>query len=180
MHESWKETRTPNAQKFVTGSVIALLFGGGIASTLDTTHERTLSRYIILGEIHLLSTFLSFTCGMRAGLMHYLGCGIVPRRFYWAPHYMQISSISGVLAAAFASGNADVSPKAVLQILGVCFTMCAGNELLAAKFNMSPLWLRKHIMHSSGATLIGILLLLLSESHTSSKSHRNTTSTTEE
>eukprot|EP00371_Babesia_bovis_P000653 XP_001609300.1 hypothetical protein [Babesia bovis T2Bo] len=129
MHESWKETRTPNAQKFVTGSVIALLFGGGIASTLDTTHERTLSRYIILGEIHLLSTFLSFTCGMRAGLMHYLGCGIVP-----------ISSISGVLAAAFASGNADVSPKAVLQILGVCFTMCAGNELLAAKFNMSPLW----------------------------------------
>ncbi|KAK1937710.1 hypothetical protein X943_004068 [Babesia divergens] len=72
--------------------------------------------------------------------MHYLGCGIVPRRFYWAPHYMQMSSVSGILAAAFASGNADVSSRRVLYFLGACFTLSAGNEVLASKFNMSPRW----------------------------------------
>ncbi|GFE55381.1 seryl-tRNA synthetase [Babesia ovis] len=166
MRETWMDRSVPKAQKLVTATVLTILFGGGITTTLETNPEFTLSRSIITGEIHVLSSFLAFTCGLRAGLMHYLGCGIVPRRFYWAPHYMQISSVSGVLAAAFASGNAEISPRTALQLLGGCFTLCAANETLASRFNMSPRWLPTHNLKAMGGTLLGILLLLFRESHT--------------
>ncbi|ORM40617.1 Serine--tRNA ligase [Babesia sp. Xinjiang] len=140
VREAWLDSRVPRVQKFVTGTFLSILFGGGIASKYYDQTNSGLSRSIIIGETHLLSSYLAFTCGLRSGLMHYLGCGIIPRRFYWAPHYMQISSVSGVLAAAFASGNADVSSRTVLRLLGGCFTLCAANEVLATRFNMSPRW----------------------------------------
>lgn len=153
--EAWISQRVPNAQKFVTGAVLGVLYGGGIAANYCDYTNNSLSRDIINGEIHVLSSYLAFTCGMRAAIMHYLGCGIVPRRFYWAPHYMQISSVSGVLAGAFASGNSDVAQRKVLSILGVCFILSAGNEVLAARFNMSPKWLKMHSARTSAATILG-------------------------
>ncbi|CDR97762.1 hypothetical protein, conserved [Babesia bigemina] len=108
---------------------MGLLFGGCLVGERYRRSDPALSKSIIIGEIHLLSSYLAFTCGLRSGLMHYLGCGIIP-----------ISSVSGVLAAAFVSGNADVAERTVLHILGGCFAVCAGNEMLAARFNMSPRW----------------------------------------
>lgn len=163
--DSWVGDRVPKSQRIITGAVLGVLYGGGVAAKYYDTSDAKLSRAIITGEIHLLSSYLAFTCGLRSAIMHYLGCGIVPRRFYWAPHYMQLSSISGVLAAASASGNCDAPARNTLCFLGLCFTLTAGNEVLASRLNMSPKWLQMHTARSTAGTLIGILVLLLCKSH---------------
>ncbi|UKK00117.2 seryl-tRNA synthetase [Theileria orientalis] len=94
--DSWDSNKVTNLQKFISGTFLSLLFGGGIMANYydskssnaprtgeDSTHSsdvdpnKQFSRTIISCEIHLLSSYLAFISGVQSGLQHYLGCGIV-------------------------------------------------------------------------------------------------------
>ncbi|KAK2197146.1 bifunctional Signal recognition particle [Babesia duncani] len=134
------------------GTFLALLYGGGIAAKYYDHSNAEFSRDLISAEIHLLSANLAFAAGLRSGLLHFLGCGIVPRRFNWTPHYLQIYSVSQTLAASFASGNSEVPGNTVLYFLSLCYISATVNEYLASIWNHSPKWMRMHsLYHTAGA-----------------------------